>query len=138
MAAWKLAAAALLVVAVVGLVHVVDVPEHLRRAQGWMEGLGAWGPIVFIAIYVATTLVAGPGLPFTLVSPVLFGPWAAFVIMVVASSLSASSAFLIARYLARRQTPGRLHRRQCRGVRLRRRQGRGHRPAGPGAEPQHL
>ena len=101
MPAWKIAGAALLVLVVVGLVHLADVPEHLRRAQGWMEGLGAWGPIVFIAIYVATTLVAGPGLPFTLVSPVLFGPWAAFVIMVVASSLSASSAFLIARYLAR-------------------------------------
>ena len=66
-----------------------------------MEGLGAWGPIAFIAIYVATTLVAGPGLPFTLVAPVLFGPSAGFVIMVVASSLSASGAFLIARYLAR-------------------------------------
>ena len=66
-----------------------------------MEGLGAWGPIAFIAIYVATTLVAGPGLPFTLISPVLFGPWPAFVIMVVASTLSASSAFLIARYVAR-------------------------------------
>ena len=101
MPAWRIAGAALLVLVVVGLVHLADVPEHLRRAQGWMEGLGAWGPIVFIAIYVATTLVAGPGLPFTLVSPVLFGPWAAFVIMVVASSLSASSAFLIARYVAR-------------------------------------
>ena len=101
MPAWRIAGAALFVLVVVGLVHWADVPEHLRRAQGWMEGLGAWGPIVFIAIYVATTLVAGPGLPFTLISPVLFGPWPAFVIMVVASSLSASSAFLIARYVAR-------------------------------------
>ena len=84
MPAWRIAGAALFVLVVVGLVHWADVPEHLRRAQGWMEGLGAWGPIVFIAIYVATTLVAGPGLPFTLISPVLFGPWPAFVIMVVA------------------------------------------------------
>jgi len=74
MPAWRIAGAALFVLVVVGLVHWADVPEHLRRAQGWMEGLGAWGPIVFIAIYVATTLVAGPGLPFTLISPVLFGP----------------------------------------------------------------
>ena len=74
MPAWKVAGAALLVLVVVGLVHSADVPEHLRCAQGWMEGLGAWGSIVFIAIYVATILVAGPGLPFTLVAPVLFGP----------------------------------------------------------------
>jgi len=98
---WKPAAAALLVLAAAALAHSVDVAEHLRRAQSWMEGLGPWGPIAFIAIYVATTLLAGPGLPFTLIAPVLFGPWAAVLIMVVASSLSASAAFLIARYLAR-------------------------------------
>ena len=98
---WRLAGVAVLVLLALVLVRSADVAEHLRRAQGWMEGLGAWGPIAFIAIYVATTLVAGPGMPFTLIAPVLFGPWAAFVIMVVASSLSASSAFLIARYLAR-------------------------------------
>ena len=66
-----------------------------------MDGLGAWGPIAFIGIYVATTLAAGPGLPFTLVAPALFGPWAGVLIMVAASSLSASAGFLIARYLAR-------------------------------------
>jgi uncharacterized membrane protein YdjX (TVP38/TMEM64 family) len=101
MPAWRLAGAALLVLVALGLVHSGDVAEHLRRAQGWMEGLGGWGPIAFIAIYVAATMAAGPGWPFTLAAPVLFGPWAGFAIMVVASSLSASGAFLIARYLAR-------------------------------------
>jgi len=79
----------------------VDVAERLRGAQAWMDGLGGWGPIAFIAIYVATTLAAGPGLPFTLVAPALFGPWAGVLIMVAATTLSASAAFLIARYLAR-------------------------------------
>src|SRR5262245_18119618 len=75
-------AAALLVFVAVALAHSVDVAERLRDAQAWMDGLGAWGPIAFIAIYVATTLAAGPGLPFTLVAPALFGPWAGVLIMV--------------------------------------------------------
>jgi uncharacterized membrane protein YdjX (TVP38/TMEM64 family) len=108
MPVWRLAGVAVLVLVAVGLVHAVDVADHLRRAQGWMHSLGAWGPIAFVAIYAATTLLAGPGLPFTLVAPALFGPWAGFVIMVVASSLSAAGGFLIARYLARAAVARRL------------------------------
>jgi uncharacterized membrane protein YdjX (TVP38/TMEM64 family) len=40
-------------------------------------------------------------MPFTLLSPLLFGVGTAFVVMVVGSALSAALAFLIARYLAR-------------------------------------
>jgi uncharacterized membrane protein YdjX (TVP38/TMEM64 family) len=101
LAAWKIAGGALLVLVVVGLAQLADVAELLRRVQGWVGGLGAWGPVAFIGIYVGTTLVAGPGLPFTLAAPLLFGPLPAFAIMVVASSLSAACAFLVARHLAR-------------------------------------
>jgi uncharacterized membrane protein YdjX (TVP38/TMEM64 family) len=79
----------------------VDVGDHLRGLQDSVRRLGAWGPVVFILIYVAATLVAVPGMPFTLVSPLIFGPWLAFVVMVIASQASAALAFLIARYLAR-------------------------------------
>ncbi len=99
--AWKIAGGVLLVLTVVGLAQLADVAELLRRVQGWVGGLGAWGPVAFIGIYVGTTLVAGPGMPFTLAAPLLFGPLPAFAIMVVASSLSAACAFLIARHLAR-------------------------------------
>jgi len=98
---WKVAAGALLVLAVVGGAQLVDLTEPVRRMQAWVSGLGAWAPVAFVAIYVGTTLMAGPGLPFTLTAPLLFGPFPAFVIMVVASSLAAAFAFLIARHLAR-------------------------------------
>lgn len=79
----------------------MDVAEPVRRIQARVAHLGPWAPAAFVAVYVAATLVGIPGTPFTLASPLIFGPWAAFGIMVAASSLSASIAFLIARYAAR-------------------------------------
>ena len=100
-APWKIVACALVVLAVLGAARLVDLTEPVSRVQAWVSGLGAWAPVAFIAIYVGTTLMAGPGLPFTLAAPLLFGPLPAFAIMVVASTLTAASAFLIARHLAR-------------------------------------
>ncbi len=52
-------------------------------------------------VYVGATLIGVPGMPFTLLSPFLFGIGPAFVVMVVGSAISAALGFLIARYLAR-------------------------------------
>jgi len=54
-----------------------------------------------VLAYVAATLIGVPGMPFTLLSPVLFGIGPAFGVMVVGSAVSAALGFLIARYLAR-------------------------------------
>jgi uncharacterized membrane protein YdjX (TVP38/TMEM64 family) len=54
-----------------------------------------------VALYVAATLLGVPGMPFTLLAPLLFGVWPAVAVMIVASTLSAVGGFLIARYLAR-------------------------------------
>ena len=92
-------AAFLLVVVVVG--RAVDLDRHVETAQSWTAALGLLAPVAFVAIYVAATLIGVPGTPFTLLSPLLFGPLTAFVVMVVASGASAAGGFLIARYLAR-------------------------------------
>lgn len=92
------------------LAQAVDVGELVRQARTWVEGLGPWGPLAFIVVYVLATLVAVPGLPFTLAAPALFGTVPAFAVMVVASSLSASVAFLVARYVAKGAVSRRLAR----------------------------
>jgi uncharacterized membrane protein YdjX (TVP38/TMEM64 family) len=97
----KLAAGGVLILAVLAGAQLVDLTEPVSSVQAWVSGLGAWAPVAFVAIYVGTTLMAGPGLPFTLAAPLLFGPLPAFVIMVVASTLTAAAAFLVARHLAR-------------------------------------
>ncbi len=50
----------------------------------WVQGLGAWGPVVFIAGYVLATVAFVPGVVLTLAAGVIFG-----------------LAFLVGRYLAR-------------------------------------
>lgn len=99
--AWPLVAVGsfLLLMALAG--RTLDVGRHVETAQAWTAALGFLAPAVYVLVYVAATLVGVPGLPFTLLSPVLFGPGPAIAVMVVASTISAALAFLIARYLAR-------------------------------------
>jgi uncharacterized membrane protein YdjX (TVP38/TMEM64 family) len=98
---WPLVAAAVFLLAMVVVGRAIDVGVHLEAAQEWTAALGVPAPAVFVLVYVVATLLGVPGMPFTLLSAFLFGVWPAFVVMVVASAISAALGFLIARYLAR-------------------------------------
>ena len=98
---WPLVAAGSFLLAMVVVGRAIDVGSHLEAAQGWTAALGVLAPAAFVVVYVVATLLGVPGMPFTLLSPLLFGVGPAFVVMVVGSALSAVLAFLIARYLAR-------------------------------------
>lgn len=98
---WPLAAAGGFLLAMVVVGRAVDVASHLEAAQGWTAALGFLAPAAFVVVYVGATLLGVPGVPFTLLSPILFGAGPAFVVMVVGSAISAALGFLIARYLAR-------------------------------------
>jgi uncharacterized membrane protein YdjX (TVP38/TMEM64 family) len=98
---WPLVAAGGFLLAMVVVGRVIDVGGQLEAARGWTEALGVLAPAAFVIVYVVATLLGVPGMPFTLLSPVLLGIGPAFVVMVVASAISAALAFLIARYLAR-------------------------------------
>jgi uncharacterized membrane protein YdjX (TVP38/TMEM64 family) len=98
---WPLAGAGALLLALVVVARTVDVAAYLEAARTWVEPLGALAPGAFVVVYVVATLLGVPGMPFTLLSPFLFGPWPAVAVMIVASGGSAAAAFLIARYLAR-------------------------------------
>jgi uncharacterized membrane protein YdjX (TVP38/TMEM64 family) len=80
----------------------------LRQASGllpgfarWVGGLGAAAPIIFAIAYVAATVLLVPGSLLTLAGGALFGVVRGTIIVLIAASLGASAAFLIARYLAR-------------------------------------
>ncbi|HEV3345800.1 MAG TPA: VTT domain-containing protein [Methylomirabilota bacterium] len=98
---WPLAGAGALLLALVVVARTVDVAAHLEATRTRVEPLGALAPGAFVVVYVVATLLGVPGMPFTLLSPFLFGPWPAVAVMIVASGGSAAAAFLIARYLAR-------------------------------------
>lgn len=98
---WPLVAGGAFLLAIVVVGRAIDVGRHLESAQGWTAALGVLAPAVFVLVYVAATSLGVPGMPFTLLSPLLFGIGPAFVVMVVGSSISAALGFLIACYLAR-------------------------------------
>jgi uncharacterized membrane protein YdjX (TVP38/TMEM64 family) len=63
--------------ALAGLVGIaLALRNHFDAAalQAWIESAGAAGPVVFIAIYAAATVLFLPGAVVTLAGGALFGP----------------------------------------------------------------
>jgi uncharacterized membrane protein YdjX (TVP38/TMEM64 family) len=91
-------AAVILLLAAARYFHV---QELLRNALEWVGGLGAWGPLIFIAIYILACVLFLPGSVLTLGAGVLFGVIKGSIIVSISSTLGATCAFLVGRYLAR-------------------------------------
>lgn len=67
----------------------------------WVRGLGVWGPIAFIAGYALATVAFVPGSLLTLAAGAIFGLGPGIAYVLVAATLGATAAFLVARHLAR-------------------------------------
>ncbi len=93
---WILAIAALIAAA-----KYFNVQELFRGILVWIERLGAWGPIAFVFLYILATVLFLPGSIVTLGAGVLFGVVLGSVYVSIASTVGATAAFLIGRYLAR-------------------------------------
>jgi len=102
---WKwllyLGMAIALIAAVIVAFKVFNGQELLKQAIDWVEQLGPWGPITFIAIYLVATVLFIPASALTLGSGAVFGLVWGSVYVSIAATLSATCAFLIGRYLAR-------------------------------------
>ncbi len=95
----RIAAAAVALVALLALGRAAG--GYLPAFAAWVEALGVWGPIVFIAGYVAATVAFVPGSLLTLAAGAIFGLARGAVYVFIAATIGASAAFLVARYLAR-------------------------------------
>ena len=97
---WVLALAAVAVIVllvVAGRSLAGAIPALAQR----IEGLGVWGPVVFVCAYAAATVAFVPGSILTLAAGAIFGIWRGTAIVFVAATTGAALAFLVARYLAR-------------------------------------
>ncbi len=75
--------------------------ENVPKIKTWVEGFGRIAPLVYIGLYLVSTVFFLPGSPVTVLAGFLFGPlWGIFYAS-IASIISVSVAFLIARYVAR-------------------------------------
>lgn len=97
----------------VGIVTIVyfilksyGVTDHIRlenvpKIKTWVASFGAIAPLVYIGLYLVSTVFFLPGTPVTVLAGFVFGPlWGVFYAS-IASIISVSAAFLIARYAAR-------------------------------------
>jgi uncharacterized membrane protein YdjX (TVP38/TMEM64 family) len=102
---WLLAAAAAVVVLVLlGRQLGAQVDNFVR----WVDGLGAWAPVVFVAGYALATVAFVPGSLLSLAAGALFGVLAGAVYVFLGALLGSTAAFLIARYLARERVERRV------------------------------
>lgn len=80
----------------------------MKEILAWVEGLGPWGPIAFIALYAIATVLFVPGSILTLGAGALFGLARGYLCVAAGSMLGASGAFLIGRYAARDWVAGKV------------------------------
>lgn len=92
------------VLAVVALLFLVghQVGQYVLRFAQWVQGLGIWGPIVFILGYMVATVAFAPGVILTLAAGAIFGLVRGTLYTFLGATLGAAAAFLVARYAARR------------------------------------
>jgi len=81
---------------------------YLPAFAAWVDGLGVWGPIVFIVGYAVAAVAFVPGSILTLAAGAIFGLWRGVIYVFIAATLGASAAFLVSRHLARSAVERRL------------------------------
>jgi uncharacterized membrane protein YdjX (TVP38/TMEM64 family) len=74
---------------------------YIPLFQRWVEGLGAFGPLAFIAGYALAVIAFVPGSAITLAAGTIFGVAKGTALVFVAALLGSTGAFLVARHLAR-------------------------------------
>ncbi len=78
-----------------------EVGDAIPRVAAWIEGLGFWAPVIFIAAYAASVVALVPASILTLAAGAIFGLLKGTVYTFIAATLGAIGAFLVARHLAR-------------------------------------
>ena len=107
---WKPLIFLTLLVAAVAGVHLSGAAQYLQqdRLRELIAGYGALAPAIYILIYALAPVLLLPGLPITIAGGILFGPFWGVVYTIAGSTIGASLAFLVARYVARDWVAARL------------------------------
>lgn len=100
-AIWKWAALGLGVIALVVAVKFLPVAHWLKGFDEWVKHFGAWGIVLYIAVYAVATVLFLPGWIFTVGAGLTFGLLWGTVAAICGATIGATLAFVIARYIAR-------------------------------------
>ncbi|MFU8848508.1 MAG: TVP38/TMEM64 family protein [Opitutales bacterium] len=97
----KIALLVLVVLALFAASRFLPVEAWLKAFNQWIADLGAVGFVIFIFAYAAFTLLMLPGAILTVGAGFIFGLGWGFAAVSIGSTLGASLAFLVGRFLAR-------------------------------------
>ena len=97
----KVVLAAVVIAGLIAVTRFIDLQQIFRNALTWISGLGPTGPLVFALLYILACVLMLPGSILTLGAGAVFGVVSGSVLVSVASTLGATCAFLVGRYLAR-------------------------------------
>lgn len=89
------------VIALIAAAKYFDVQQGFRDVLAWISGLGALGPLIFIALYIVASVLFLPGTVLTLGAGVVFGVVEGSIAVSIGATLGAACAFLVGRYLVR-------------------------------------
>jgi uncharacterized membrane protein YdjX (TVP38/TMEM64 family) len=81
---------------------VLPLGQWAAALERWMLSFGGWGVVIYIGVFIATTLVLAPDWPLAIAAGMVYGFWAVPIVL-VAAMIAASLAFLAARYLLRQK-----------------------------------
>ncbi len=90
----------LLVALVVGFLFL-PVRAWFMQFEGYVQSLGAIGPVVVVLTYILCTVLLVPGSALTIGSGTLFGLQTGFIVVVLGANLGALCSFLLARSFLR-------------------------------------
>ncbi len=94
-----------LIVLVLGALFYVarasGIASQLAELQDFVKDQGTLGALIFIAIYIVTTVLAIPGSALTIMAGAIFGSVIGSAVVIVGATIGASLCFLISRYFAR-------------------------------------
>jgi len=90
-----------LVAVIVSLIfhYRTQLSGQLIEIENWIAGLGVWGPLVFLALFVVLTSFFFPDSLISAVAGALFGTLAGIAVVVVGALVAQSIAFCLSRHL---------------------------------------
>lgn len=74
---------------------------YIPTFAAWVESLGPWGPVAFIAGYIVAAVAFVPGSLLTMAGGALFGIVRGTLYVFIGASIGATAAFLVSRYVVR-------------------------------------
>lgn len=96
--AWSIASSIAVLMGVLVALSQFEFQFHILRLVEWIDGIGVWGPLLFIFIYMLIVVLVLPGILFTMGAGFLFGVVEGSLYVVIGNTLGAILAFMIARH----------------------------------------